>query len=454
MKSDRVCGGPRAPLILRLAWRNVRNDRLGFAACFLAVLTAVVLVGGNSLVVAGSAGKSELDGVTGILILSAFVSGFVSVFVVAGTLGLHAVRRRRTWGLLRSIGMTAPQLRRLVLAEALTLALSASVLGSVLAVPYAGIVAGFVREVGFAPTDIPVRITPVPFVLAFVVGPVVTLVAALGAARRAVRLKPLEVLRETHVQRRITSLPRLVFGGSALVGGLWMAAATTRMSVKDAEPMAFGTTMVLCVGVAALGPVILTGLVRMLGPVLTLLDPTPGRLARAALLAAPGRVWPMVSPVMLTMALACTFLFSASTEAAWKGIIRTGAAAWVAPLMVGSATVFTVIAVVNAAAVAMADRGDSLRLLRQIGALPAQLVRTVCWETLVATGIGVVLGTAIAMLSLLSLGKAMTGVPWFDWSPFQYGGLLATCVIGGLAGTLAATRKARNGPLLPTSTPR
>ncbi len=449
-----MCGGPRAPLILRLAWRNVRNDRLGFAACFLAVLTAVVMVGGNSLLVAGSAGEEDLDGVTGILILSAFVSGFVSVFVVAGMLGLHAVRRRRTWGLLRSIGMTAPQLRRLVLAEALTLALAASALGSVLAVPYAGVAAGFVREVGLAPVDVPLRITPVPFVLAFVAGPAVTLAAALGAARRAVRLKPLEVLRETHVQQRILSLPRMGIGSAALLGGLWMADEMARMPVKEAEPMAFGTTMTLCVGVGALGPVILTGLVRMLGPVLTRLDPTPGRLARAALLTAPGRVWPMVAPVMLTMALACTFLFAASTEAAFKGITRTGAAAWVAPLMVGSAIVFTVISVVNAAAVAMADQRDSLRLLRQIGALPAQLVRTVCWETLIATGVGVVLGTAIAALSLSAMGKAMTGELWFTGSLVQYAGLLATCVVGGLAGTLAATREARRGPLLPTSTPR
>ncbi|MFC5180814.1 FtsX-like permease family protein [Actinomadura harenae] len=454
MRSEQARRWARAPLILRLAWRNVRNDRLGFAACFVAVLTAVVLVSGNSLLVAAAAPRSELDGVTGILILSAFLSGFVSVFVVGGMLGLHAGRRRRTWGLLRSIGMTAPQMRRLVLAEALTLALAASALGSVLAVPYAKAMAVFLREVGFAPTDVPVHLSPVPFLLAFVTGPAVMLGAALGAARRAVRLRPLEVLRETHVQRGILPMPRLVFGGAVLLGGLWLAVATSRMPVKDAEPAAFGTTLLLCVGVGSLGPGILTGLVRMLGPVLIRIDRLPGRLACSALLAAPGRAWAMVSPVMLTMALACTFLFSVDTEDVWKGFHRTGALAWVAPVMVGSATVFTVIAVVNAAAVAMADRGDSLRLLRQVGALPAQLVRAVCWEVLVATGAGALLGSAIAALSLAALGRSMTGEAWFAVSFPQYAGLLATCVAGGLVGALAATRKARKGPLLPASAPR
>lgn len=454
MRSDRVCGGPRAPLILRLAWRNVRNDRLGFAAVFVAVLTAVVLVAGNALLVADSAARTELDGVTGILILSAFTSGFVAVFVVAGMLGLHASRRRRTWGLLRTIGMTARQLRGLVLAEALTLALAASAAGSALAVPYAAAMAAFLRHIGFAPVDIPLRLTPVPFVLAFVVGPAVMLVAALAAARRAVRMRPIEVLREVHVERRILSVPRAVLGGVALLGGLWWADEMTRLPVKDAQPTAFGTTMVLCVGVGALGPVLLAGLARIAGDVLTWLDPAAGRLARASLLAAPGRAWPMVSPVMLTMALSCTFLFAVSTDDAYKGVTRTGEAAWVPLLMVGSAMVFTVIAVVNAAAVAMADRGDGLRLLRQIGALPAQLVRTVCWETLIATGAGALLGTAIAFVSLSAMGKAMAGHPWFAGSPVQYAELLATCVTGGLVSALAATRKARRGPLIPATTPR
>ncbi|MCP2338660.1 FtsX-like permease family protein [Actinomadura rupiterrae] len=417
-------------------------------------MAAVVLVGGNSLLVAGAAPREELDGVTGILILSAVVSAFVAVFVVAGMLGLHASRRRRTWGLLRSVGMTGRQMRGLVLAEALTLALVAGVVGSVLAVPYAGVAGAFVRGVGLAPGGIPLVVTPVPFVVAMAVGPVVTLMGSLGAARRAVRLRPVEVLREAHVQKRIMPWPRAGFGVVALAAGLWMAVEMSRMPYKDAEATVFGTTLILCTGVAALGPAVLYGLVRVAGAVLVRADPWAGRLARSGLLAAPGRAWSMVAPVMLTMALACTFLFGVSTGDAFKGVHRHGPSAWVAPLMVGSAVMFTVIGVVNASAVAMADRRDGLRLLRQLGALPAQLVRTVCWESLAATLVGVALGTAIAMISLLALGRSMTGGLWFEWSPGQYLGLLAVCVGGGLAGGLGATRSARKGALVPAGMTR
>ncbi|GLW12792.1 hypothetical protein Misp01_79200 [Microtetraspora sp. NBRC 13810] len=70
-----------------LAWNNVRTNRTGFAASFAAVLLAVMLVAGSGLVVAGAGARDELNGVMGLLVLSAAVSGFVSVFVVAGMAG-------------------------------------------------------------------------------------------------------------------------------------------------------------------------------------------------------------------------------------------------------------------------------------------------------------------------------------------------------------------------------
>jgi putative ABC transport system permease protein len=128
-------------MTLVLAWNNVRTRPTGFAASFAAVLLAVMLVGSSGLLVTSADADAELNGIMGLLVLSALVSGFVSVFVVSGMLSLHVLRQRRTWGLLRSIGMTPGQVRRLVMAEALVVALLASAAGCALAVPYAGVVA-------------------------------------------------------------------------------------------------------------------------------------------------------------------------------------------------------------------------------------------------------------------------------------------------------------------------
>ncbi|MFD9947973.1 FtsX-like permease family protein [Nonomuraea sp. NPDC059023] len=436
-------------MTLVLAWNNVRTNRMGFAAAFAAVLLAVMLVGGSGMVVAGAGARDELNGVMGLLVLSAAVSGFVSVFVVAGMLSLYVLRQRRTWALLRSIGMTPRQVSRLVTAEAMVVAVLASVAGCLLAVPYAAAMAAFMRMTGLAPTGIPVKVTAGPFIMALVVGLVVTLLAARAAARKAVGVGPLEVLRESAAQRRLLAWPRAAFGGVALAGGIVLLYLVPQVKASAAVPAGLAATMALCVGASALGPVALRALGWLFGAVVVRLDPGAGMLARSSLVTQPRRAMAAASPVMLTIALACTFLFAVATTDAAADVTRTGPAAWAAPVLVGSAVAYTVISVLNATAMTMAERTEEIRLLRTVGTKPRQLTRMVCWETLTVTCAGTLLGTGIAAASLTALGKAATGQAWFAYSVPQYAGLVLVCVVSGLAGALVSTRKARRGSLRP-----
>ncbi|WP_157570809.1 ABC transporter permease [Microtetraspora malaysiensis] len=436
-------------MTLVLAWNNVRTNRMGFAASFAAVVLAVMLVGGSGLVVVGAATRAELNGIMGLLVLSAVVSGFVSIFVVAGILSLHVLRQRRTWALLRSVGMTPRQVSRLITAEALVVAVLANVAGCVLAVPYAALMAAFMQMTGLAPGGVPVKVTTGPFIVALVVGLAVTLLAARVAARKAVGVGPLEVLRDSAVQRRLLPWPRAVAGGAALAGGAVLLWLVPQVKLKSAAPTALGATMVLCVGASALGPVAVRGMGWLLGAVAARLDPGAGMLARSSLVAQPRRAMSAASPVMLTVALACTFLFAVETTDAAAGVTRTGPSVWVAPMLVGSAVVYTVISVLNSTAMTMAERAGEIRLLRTVGTKPQQLARAVCWETLIVTCAGTLLGTGIAAASLAMLGKAETGELRFAYSLPQYAGLVLICTLSGLAGGLAATRRARHGALLP-----
>ncbi|MFG3436183.1 FtsX-like permease family protein [Nonomuraea sp. NPDC047897] len=432
-----------------LAWSNVRSQPAGFAGSFAAVLVAVVLVGSSGLLVAGADRYPDLDGVTGLLVLSALVSGFVSVFVVAGMLSLHVLRQRRTWGLLRSVGMTPRQVRRLVRAEALVVAVLAGVAGCVLAVPYAELVAAVMHAVGLTPRGIPVEVTWGPFVPALLLGPVVTLPAAAVAARKAVQAGPLEVLRDSAAQQRLMPWPRALTGMVALAGGGVLLYLVPRVPAESAVPTGLAATMVLCVGASALGPVLLRGLGAVLGAPVARLDPGPGTLATASLTTQPRRAMAVASPVMLTVALACTFLFAVTTSDAAAGVVRTGPSVWAAPVLVGSAVAYTVISVLNATAMSMSERGAELRLLRSLGITPRQLVRAICWESLIVTCAGALLGSLIAVASLTALGEALTGEPGFAYSLPQWLGLVAVCAATALVGGLASTRRARRGALSP-----
>ncbi|MEU8275587.1 FtsX-like permease family protein [Microbispora bryophytorum] len=435
-------------MTLVLAWNNVRTNPAGFAASFTAVLMAVTLVSGSGLLIAAAGSRDDLGGVMGLLALSALVSIFVSVFVVAGTLSLHVLRQRRTWGLLRSAGMTPRQLRRLITTEALVVAVSASGAGCALAVPYAGVIGWALHAIGLAPVSVPVTVTPGPFVLGLAAGLLVTLVAARAAARKAVRVGPLEVLRDSAVQQRIMPWPRAALGVTALSGGAALLWLVPRVKPVAALPIGLAATMALCVGASALGPLALKAAGWTLAAPVAWLDPGAGMLARSALVTQPRRAMSVASPVMLTVALACTFLFAISTSDAAAGVTRTGPDAWAAPVLVGSAVLFTVVAVLNATAMSMAERAEEIRLLRSVGTRPGQLTRMVCWESLVVTGAGALLGTSIAAASLAALGKAAVGELWFAFSVPQYLALVLVCAVSGLVGGLASTRGARRGPLL------
>lgn len=434
-------------MTLALAWNNVRTNWTGFAASFVTVLLAVTLVSGSGLLLAGANDRDELSDIMGLMALSAIVSGFVSVFAVAGTLSLHVLRQRRAWGLLRSIGMTPRQVRRLITAEALVVAVLASAAGCALAVPYAEVMALLLRVVELAPTGVPIEVVSGPFIVALVVGLTVTLVAARVAARKAVGVGPLEVLRDSAAQQRLMSWPRALLGVMALAGGGTLVWLVPEVRPVAAVPTALGATLALCVGGSALGPVVLRGMGWVLAAPLAWLDPAAGMLARSALVTQPRRAMSVASPVMLTVALACTFLFAVSTSDAVAGVTRVGPAAWVAPALVGSAVAYTVISVLNASATSMAERAEELRLLRTVGTRAGQLTRAVCWESLIVTGTGTLLGTGIAVASLTSLGKAASGELWFAYSAPQYASLVLVCAASGLVGGLAATRRARRGPL-------
>ncbi|MEV4358744.1 hypothetical protein [Nonomuraea sp. NPDC049625] len=108
---------------------------------------------------------------------------------------------------------------------------------------------------------------------------------------------------------------------------LWLVPQVTS---KNAPPTALGATMALCVGASALGPVAVRGMGWLLGALAARLDPGAGMPARSSLVAQPRRAMAVASPVMLTVALACTFLFAVATSDAVAGVTRTGPSAWAA----------------------------------------------------------------------------------------------------------------------------
>ncbi len=130
---------------------------------------------------------SGLNQILNILYVLLALSVIVSLFGIVNTLVLTVFERTRELGMLRAIGMTRQQVRRMIRHESVITALIGGVLGIIL-----GIVLGalLIARVDFIEFSLPTGQIIVFAILTIVVG----IIAAIFPARRAARLDPLQAL--------------------------------------------------------------------------------------------------------------------------------------------------------------------------------------------------------------------------------------------------------------------
>ncbi len=133
--------------------------------------------------------SERLDQLLGLLYALLSLAVIVSLFGIVNTLTLSIYERTRELGLLRAIGMSRRQVRRVVRYESVITALIGAVLGLVLGVFFSVIVSRPLAEEGFT-LSFPVVTLLLLTLLAIIAG----IVAAILPARRAARLDILEAL--------------------------------------------------------------------------------------------------------------------------------------------------------------------------------------------------------------------------------------------------------------------
>ncbi|TCC08557.1 ABC transporter permease [Kribbella soli] len=115
------------------------------------------------------------------------LSVLVSLFGIVNTLVLTVFERTRELGMLRAIGLTRGQVKRMIRQESVMTALIGAVIGIVLGLVLASLLAARLDEISFT--------VPAGQLIAFaVVSVVVGIVAAIWPARRAAKLDPLQAL--------------------------------------------------------------------------------------------------------------------------------------------------------------------------------------------------------------------------------------------------------------------
>ncbi|GCD98462.1 ABC transporter permease [Embleya hyalina] len=238
----------------------------------------------------------------------------VAVLVVVGTFALSVQQRRREIALLRAIGATPRQIRRMVGREALVVGLLAGALGAFAGLGLARWLHGRFVAFGAMPDTLELRLGPFPPIGAALLTLVAAWTAARVSVRRAARVRPTEALADAAIERPRVGVGRLIGG---LIAAAGYAVLLLVLSGLDTEPkstpVTFLTVILAAVAIALLGPIVARAATAVFGAVVGRLSPVSGFLAARNARAAAERVAAVVTPLSLAVAMASTILFTQTT---------------------------------------------------------------------------------------------------------------------------------------------
>ncbi len=250
------------------------------------------------------------------LLIFAGISLVVGSFLIVNTFSILVAQRSRELALLRAIGASRRQVTRSVLFEALVLGVVGSTvglgLGVLLAMGIRALFATFGLDLSGSDLIFAAR-TPVA---AYVVGILVTVVAAYVPARRSARIAPVAALRDDVAMPESALHWRLIAGTALIVAGAAGMLAGLYADVPSPGWWVGGGILAVLLGVAGAAPVISRPVVaaatvvyrRVYGPV--------GNLAGQNSLRNPRRTAATASALMIGLALVTTMSILGSSAKA------------------------------------------------------------------------------------------------------------------------------------------
>ncbi|MFJ3216524.1 FtsX-like permease family protein [Kitasatospora sp. NPDC086801] len=234
----------------------------------------------------------------------------VAVFVVIATFAFAAEQRRRELALLRLVGAAPGQVRRMVLWEALLIGLAAAAVGCALAPLCTVPLRSWMLDHNVAPSWFTVPFAVLPLLISAVIGVAAALAGSAATLVRVSLIRPIEVLRESVVERRAMTPVRWLLGVGMLV-----AAVVAGIVISRTEPYVaasarkYEVVPVLYVGaVSLLAPVLLRPVTRLLiGPLRASAKAGP-LLVRENILTSRRRTAATVAPIVVAVGLVGTML--------------------------------------------------------------------------------------------------------------------------------------------------
>ncbi|CAM5476815.1 ABC transporter [Streptomyces avidinii] len=261
----------------------------------------------------------DSDTMSQIMLGFAGVALFVATFLISNTFTMLISRRTRELALLRAVGASRRQVRRILLTESALVGLIASAAGIVAGTGLAALLQTLFAPAGTpsAPSA-PLVLLPTTVALALAVGTALPVLAAWIPVRRAMSIPPVAALgaaepappaRAGSLRTGVSAALLLIGAAAVLYGALPStttpaSAATATAATTDARTLIGLGAALAMAGTIGLIPLLSRPFVALLRPLLVRLSPVHGDLAARNTVRDPRRTGATVAAVAIALALA------------------------------------------------------------------------------------------------------------------------------------------------------
>lgn len=442
-----------------LALRSLRHRTTAFVASFLSLLLGATILMAFASMLDTSAGEgvSAVDRET-LTTMAAVVGGWglvIVAFGVASTLTLMVRQRGGEIALLKSIGATPAQIRRMIVGEAAVMAVVAAAAAIVPAILAGSLLLDLLQDTGQVGAGLQYRFGPIAVGMGLGITFAAATLAALLAARRAARMRAREAVVAAAVEDPRMSRRRIAAACLFLVLGLDLAVVTAtvmRGEGVDAMATAGQASILVAIGLSLLAPALVRVVAaRLAGP----LERRGDAGAWLTALNVRQRSHQMASalvPVVLFVGIAVGTLSmqgieNAAVDAA--GGRQTAEERSVETLnlvVVAMISLFAAIMLVNTLVAATTYRRGEFGQQRLAGSTPPQVLGMVGLESLVLLCTGVLFGTIASLFTIVPFSVARTGTV-LPGSPIGvYLATVGAATLLTLGSSLCAARRALRTP--------
>ena len=254
--------------------------------------------------------------ITTFLLVFAGIALVVGAFIIVNTFSILVAQRSRELALLRALGASRRQVTWSVQLEAFVLGVLGSTIGLGLGVLLAMALRLLFGQFGLDLSGTPLVFSPRTVVACYVVGVLVTMVAAYLPARRTGRIAPVQALSDDVALPETSIRRRLLLGGLLVAGGLVSLLFGLLLDVP--KPLAWVGAGVLAVllGVASASPFISRPLLALASWFYGRVFGAVGTLAGLNSQRNPRRTAATASALMIGLALAGTMVVIADSAKA------------------------------------------------------------------------------------------------------------------------------------------